>query len=84
MDTTLAGIKGEHSEFILTLDSLYPNILLYAGLYTDQLPSGEDGDWGSAPKGSDALVRIGDAISRILANRYGDAIRRIGVALTAK
>ncbi len=30
--------------------------------------------------GSDALVRIGDAISRILANRYGDAVRRIGVA----
>ncbi len=25
-------------------------------------------------------MRIGDAISRILANGYGDAVRRIGVA----
>jgi hypothetical protein len=41
--------------------------------------------------GSDAIVRIGDAISRILSRRHGDAVwrigvaqLRIGVALTAK
>jgi|CZCB01.1.fsa_nt_gi hypothetical protein len=49
---TMLGIKGERSEFILTLDCRVPTkILLPAGLYTTgQLPSGEDGDWGRAPK----------------------------------
>ncbi|MBS3937433.1 MAG: TIGR00366 family protein [Peptococcaceae bacterium] len=45
----MAGIKGEHSEFILTLDSLttqYPGVC--RSVYIDRLPSGEDGVWGDA------------------------------------